>query len=77
MDRRPDDRAVTVISLWLARHVDDRELLAQLETIGFDSLEPGQVEAVQELLGTLRGPSDRGKLEMVARETLESLALGG
>jgi hypothetical protein len=40
-------------------------------------LRPGQLEAVEELTEHLKGaaPGERGELEMVARETLEALAL--
>jgi hypothetical protein len=73
---RAEDRAVTVISLWLARHLGDDELLSELEAIGAEGLAPEQAEAVTELLDQLRTPDGRGELEMVARETLESLAHG-
>ena len=49
-----DDRLVTVISRWLARHLSDEELRAEL--------------------AAGRGGAE---LDMVARETLEALALGG
>jgi hypothetical protein len=76
INSRPDDRAVTVISLWLARHLGDEELLSELEAIGAEGLGPEQAEAVTELLDQLRSPDGRGELEKVARETLESLAHG-
>ena len=76
---RADDRLVTVISGWLARHVDDGELRRAIAAIGADELAPEQAEAVDELAAELdRGPAaSRGELEMVARETLEAVALGG
>ena len=76
---RADDRLVTVISRWLARHVDDEELRRTIAAIGRDGLSPEQAEAVEELARELDrdGAGGRGELEMVARETLEAVALGG
>jgi len=76
--QRPDDRLVTVISRWLARHVDDEELRRSIAAIGTEELAPGQAEAVEELAAELgRRGASRGDLEMVARQTLEAVALGG
>jgi hypothetical protein len=74
---RPSDRIVSLISLWLARHLDDSQLLAALESSDTDGLASDQAEVVRELVEELRTPNGRGELEMVARETLEALALGG
>jgi hypothetical protein len=71
---RADDRIVTVLSQWLARHVSDDELRGQVEAIGTDELSAQQAEAVEELLAELG--DDRGQNEMLVRETLEALALG-
>jgi hypothetical protein len=71
---RADDRIVTVLSQWLARHVSDDELRSQVEAIGTDELSAQQAEAVAELLAELG--DDRGQNEMLVRETLEALALG-
>lgn len=73
---RPDDRIVTALSRWLARHVGDEELRREVEAVGLDELAPGQVEAVEELLQALEAQPGRGTLERIARETLEALALG-
>jgi hypothetical protein len=73
--RRADDRLVTVISGWLARHVSDRELAGELAVAR--GLSPDQTEAVEELRADLARSPERAELEMVARETLETLALGG
>jgi hypothetical protein len=73
---RAEDRMVTAISRWLARHSDDAELRRELEH-GVDELDPGQAEAVEELARTLDELGPRADVEMVARETLEALALGG
>jgi hypothetical protein len=75
---RADDRLVTVISRWLARHVGDDELRRELGHIGTGELAPEQAQAIEELATELeRGDGSRGELEMVARETLEAVALGG
>ena len=73
--RRADDRLVTLISGWLARHVSDRELADELALAR--GLSSDQVEAVDELRGELARSAERAELEMVARETLETLALAG
>jgi hypothetical protein len=77
MSTNPDDQLVTVISRWLARHVSDDELRAAIAEIGTDDLAPDQAEAVRELEAELANGGGRGDLEMVARETLEAVALGG
>ncbi len=75
---RADDRLVTVISRWLARHVSDEELRQELEGFRRGELAPEQAEAVGELCAELEdGRCGRAELERVARETLEALALGG
>ena len=68
---------VTVISRWLARHVVDDELQRALEQVRPGELTADQAEAVTELRTELREVRERAELEMVARETLEALALGG
>jgi hypothetical protein len=74
---RADDRLVGLISHWLARHLDDAELLRGVEEIGVGELEATQAEAVEELLAELRNPGGHaGDLERTARETLEALAHG-
>jgi hypothetical protein len=72
---RADDRLVTVLSRWLARHVDDDELRRAVAAAGTDGLSAGQAGAVQELVEELEEGDSRGELEMVVRETLEALAL--
>ena len=68
---------VTVISRWLARHVSNDELQRALEQVGSDELSADQTRAVEELRAELGVGRERAELEMVARETLEALALGG
>jgi DNA-binding IclR family transcriptional regulator len=68
---------VTVISRWLARHLSDDELQRVLEQVGPGELSADQTKAVEELRAELGEGRERAELEMVARETLEALALGG
>jgi hypothetical protein len=72
-----ETRLVTLLSHWLARHVDDEELRGALGEIDATGLSPGQVEALDELKAVLAGPGEsHGEREMIVRETLEALALG-
>jgi hypothetical protein len=75
--RRADDHLVTVISGWLAGHVTEGELQTELESTVAGELAPDQVDAVDELRTELENDPGRGELQLVARETLEALALGG
>jgi hypothetical protein len=72
-----DDQLVTAISRWLARHGSDEDLRRELEGVEDDALELEQAEAVRELRAELEEGTSRAELEMVARETLEAVALGG
>lgn len=74
-----EDRLIRLISRWLGRHIGNVELLQGLEESGSNGLGPGQLEALHELSERLgrAEPGERGELEMIARETLEALALGG
>ena len=73
-----EDRLIAVISKWLGRHIGNEELRRQITESGTDGLSPGQVEAIEELVQELDrvAPGQRGHVEMVARETVEVLALG-
>ena len=71
-----EDRLVTVISRWLARHLSDEELLRELEPARSGALTADQAEAVEELRVELAEGRGGAELDMVARETLEALALG-
>ena len=74
---RADDRIVSLLSHWLARHTSTAELKRELEGRGTAGLSPVQAEAVGEVLAELRDPDGHaGGLEMVVREALEALALG-
>ena len=75
---RTDDRVIRLISQWLGGHLGNAELLRGIEESDADGLAPGQAEAVaraDRAPGTRRA-RERGELQMVARETLEALALG-
>lgn len=74
-----EDEIVNLLSRWLAFHLGNEELRTRLEAIGTETLDPGQAEAIDELLAELAEaqPDVRGDLEMVVRETLEAVALGG
>jgi hypothetical protein len=76
MSTSPENHLVNVLSHWLARHVDNKGLLRELDAIDTSSLTPTQAEAVQELREELVSTNGRGDLEMVVRETLEAVALG-
>ena len=60
------------------RNVGNDELRKRIEEIGAEELAPGQRAAVEELLAALQKalPGERGDLEMIVRETVESLAYG-
>jgi hypothetical protein len=74
---RADDRIVTELSRWLARHLSTEDLRREIEGIGTDELSPGQAEVIAELLADLADDRPRAELEVPVREALEALALGG
>jgi hypothetical protein len=73
---RADDRIVTVLSRWLARHADDDELLAGVAAVDTAELSAAQAEAVEELRVDFEAGASRAEREMLVRETLEAVALG-
>jgi hypothetical protein len=77
MSTSPEDQLVNALSHWLARHVDDDELRREVDAVDVAQLDPAQREAVDELREELAEPDGGGDLEMVVRETLQALALGG
>jgi hypothetical protein len=76
--QRTDDEIVSLLSQWLMYSLGNDELRKRIEEIGTAELAPGQRTAVEELLRALANafPGDRGDLEVVVRETVESLAYG-
>jgi hypothetical protein len=76
--QRTDDEIVSLLSQWLMVSLGNDELRKRIEEIGTAELAPGQRVAVDELLVTLGHalPGERADLEMVVRETVESLAYG-
>ncbi len=76
MSASPEGQLVNLLSHWLARHRTDAELREGIAAIGTEGLGTDQVELVDELARELADGESRGDLEMVARETLEALALG-
>jgi hypothetical protein len=76
--KRADDQLVTHLSHWLTRQLGNDELLREVQKIGTDELAPGCRIAVNELiveLGTAV-PGERGQLEVLVRETVETLVYG-
>jgi hypothetical protein len=73
----PEDRIVTLLSRWLARHLDNARLREEIEATRREGLSVEQAEAVDELLVELAGAgrNDRGALEPLVRETIEALVL--
>jgi hypothetical protein len=76
--QRADDQLVTHLSHWLTRQLGNDELLREVEKIGTDELAPGCRIAVNELLVVLATavPGERGQLEVLVRETVETLVYG-
>jgi hypothetical protein len=76
--KRTDDEIVSLLSQWLMRSLGNDELRKRIGEIGTEELAPGQRAAVEELLAALAQalPGERGDLEMIVRETVESLAYG-
>jgi hypothetical protein len=71
-----EDQIISLLSHWLARHVDTGELRRRLDEIGTEGLGPVEAEAVDELRSELAQGAPRASLERVVRETVEALALG-
>jgi hypothetical protein len=74
---RVGDRIVSAISRWLVRHSSDDDFRADLEAVDLTQLTAAQAAAVLELRNELEVGTDRPGLEMIARETLEVVALSG
>jgi hypothetical protein len=78
VSQRADDQLVTHLSHWLTRQLGNDELLREVQKIGTDELAPGCRIAVNELLVELSTavPGERGQLEVLVRETVETLVYG-
>jgi hypothetical protein len=76
--QRSDDRLVTQLSHWLTRQLGNDELRRNVLEIGTDELAPGCRIAVNELLAVLATalPGERAQLEVLVRETVETLVYG-
>jgi len=76
--QRADDQLVTHLSHWLTRQLGNDELRRKVQEIGTDELAPGARDAVNELLAQLvtAVPGERGQLEVLVRETVETLVYG-
>ena len=76
--QRADDQLVTHLSHWLTRQLGNDELLREVQKIGTDELAPGCRIAVNELRVELSTavPGERGQLEVLVRETVETLVYG-
>ena len=76
--RRADDQLVTALSHWLTRQLGNDELRRKLEEIGTDELAPAGRNAINELLAELQNavPGERGQLEVLVREAVETLVYG-
>jgi hypothetical protein len=71
----PEDKNIDLITHWLTGQIDDDAIRAGLTT---DGLSGEGAEAVEELMLELRRSDvSRGHLHMLARETVEALAMAG
>jgi hypothetical protein len=76
--RRVDDELVMHLSHWLTRQLGNDELLRKVQEIGTDELPPGGRAAIEELRSELAHavPGERAQLEVLVRETVETLVYG-
>jgi hypothetical protein len=72
---RLSDRLVVAIARWLANHISDDELRAELEAVDLSDFTPAQAVAVLELQNELDVTTERPVLEMAAREALAAVGL--
>jgi hypothetical protein len=75
---RSDDEIVTHLSHWLTRQIGNDELLRKVRDIDTDELPPGGRAAVGDLITELQAaaPGERAQLEVLVRETVETLVYG-
>jgi hypothetical protein len=76
--QRADDQLVTHLSHWLTRQLGNDELRRKVQEIDTEELPPGGRQAINELLTELQDavPGERGQLEVLVRETVETLVYG-
>jgi hypothetical protein len=76
--QRADDQLVTHLSHWLTRQLGNDELRRKVQEIDTHELPPGGRQAINELLTELQDavPGERGQLEVLVRETVETLVYG-
>ncbi len=76
--QRADDQIVTLLSRWLTGTLGNDELRRKVADIGTDELAPSGRSAVANLLVDLAAavPGERGQLEVVVREAIETLVYG-
>jgi hypothetical protein len=76
--KRTDDQLVTQLSPWLTRQLGNDELRRNVQAIGTVDLAPAGRVAVDELLAELATtvPGERAQLEVLVRETVETLVYG-
>ena len=67
---------ISLLSRWLARHLDTPQLTERLGELDLEGLSPGELEVVEELAVELEARPARARLGPVVRETIEALALG-
>jgi hypothetical protein len=72
---RAGDRIVSTIARWLTGHISDEEVRAALDGVDLTLLSPDQAEAVVEFQTELDLGTERPALEMIARETLQDVAV--
>lgn len=75
MSTSPDE-LITLLSEWLARHVDDDALRRGIADVERERLSPDERETLEELRADVEADGGRAELERAVREALEAFALG-
>lgn len=70
---RVSDRLVIAIARWLARHISDDELRAELESADLTGFTQEQAEAMLELQNELDVSTERRVQELAARDALAAV----
>lgn len=77
MSTSPETTVVNVLSRWLAGHVSNEGVAAELAAVDPAALGPDGGELLVELRDRLGGGGPAGgELERLVRETIEAVALG-